>query len=96
MTTYRGEPPRLLRGLRLAAGPLPAPGTLLYADGKKAGVLTSPAPSPTLGPIALALVKNRRSAPGGVVQVGEGGPDATLVELPFVTGSALVPQPVDA
>lgn len=95
MTTYRGEPPRLLRGLRLSGeGPLPAPGALLTRDGKKAGVLTSAAVSPTLGPIALALVKNRMSAPGGVVTVD--GAEATIEELPFVRGSALVPAPVDA
>ncbi|GMV39453.1 MAG: aminomethyltransferase [Myxococcales bacterium] len=91
MTTYRGQPPRLLRGLRFSGG-LPAPG-LLTVDGRKAGTLTSAVESPELGPIGLALVKNKLAAPGTVVRVGER--DAVVVELPFRWGTGLLPQPVD-
>jgi folate-binding protein YgfZ len=77
---YKGHPNRHLRGLRLSARS--EPGTALVADGKEVGRLTSTTLSPALGPIALALVR-REVAPGETLAVGEGGPPATVVELPF-------------
>jgi tRNA-modifying protein YgfZ len=77
---YKGHPNRHLRGLRL---PEQADsGTALFASGKEVGRVTSPALSPALGPIALALVR-REVSPGEEVSVGEEGPAATVVELPF-------------
>lgn len=94
MTTYRGQAPRLLRGLLLEPGPLPGRETL-YAGTRKAGVLTSAVQSPELGPIALALVKNKLSEPGTMLHIGEGGPQAEVVELPFLWRTGLHPKPVD-
>jgi hypothetical protein len=39
--------------------------------------------SPALGPIALAIVR-REIVPGDEVLLGETGPSATVVELPFI------------
>jgi tRNA-modifying protein YgfZ len=77
---YRGKPNRHLRGLRLSA---PAtPGEELRLGERTVGHLSSVALSPTLGPIALALVR-REAEPGATVNVGEQGTDAQVVELPF-------------
>jgi len=76
---YRGKPNRHLRGLRLSE-PV-APGAELRLGEKVVGKLTSSLVSPTLGPIALALVR-REAAPGDTVEVA-GGASAELVELPF-------------
>jgi folate-binding protein YgfZ len=77
---YKGHPNRHLRGLRLS-GPA-AGGSTLVATDKAVGALTSVVLSPALGQIALALVR-REVAPGDEVSVGENGPTATVVELPF-------------
>ncbi len=79
---YRGKPNRHLRGLRLSA---PAtPGEELHLGERTVGRLSSVALSPTLGPIALALVR-REAEPGAMVNVGEQNIDATVVELPFAS-----------
>jgi folate-binding protein YgfZ len=78
---YRGKPNRHLRGLRLSA---PAtPGEELRLGERTVGHLASVALSPTLGPIALGLVR-REAEPGATVSVGAHATDATVVELPFV------------
>ncbi|MFN2617214.1 MAG: folate-binding protein YgfZ [Thermoleophilaceae bacterium] len=76
---YRGKPNRHLRGLRLSE---PADrGEPIRLGGREVGALGSTCVSPTLGPIALALVR-REAAPGATVTVGD-GKEAELVELPF-------------
>jgi folate-binding protein YgfZ len=77
---YKGKPNRHLRGLRLSA-PV-APGAELRLGERTVGHVGSVAASPTLGPIALALVR-REATPGETVQVGEAGVSAQVVELPF-------------
>jgi folate-binding protein YgfZ len=77
---WRGKPNRHLRGLRLTA---PAePGAPLRLGDREVGALGSTAVSPTLGPIALALVR-REAQPGATLQVGADGVGAEVVELPF-------------
>jgi tRNA-modifying protein YgfZ len=77
---YRGKPNRHLRGLRLSA---PATsGEELRLGERPVGHLASIALSPTMGPIALALVR-REAEPGATVSVGDHGANATVVELPF-------------
>jgi len=77
---YRGKPNRHLRGLRLS---VPAePGEELHLGERTVGQLSSVTLSPTLGPIALALVR-REAEPGATVSVGEHDADASVVELPF-------------
>ena len=76
---YRGKPNRHLRGLLLSE-PVAA-GAELRLGEKVVGKLASSLVSPTLGPIALALVR-REAAPGDTLDVA-GGATARVVELPF-------------
>ena len=77
---YKGKPNRHLRGLRLSA---PAPtGSALRHGEREVGRLGSSVVSPTFGPIALAIVR-REAQVGDVVEVGDDGVTATLVDLPF-------------
>jgi folate-binding protein YgfZ len=77
---HKGHPNRHLRGLALPESV--SPGQALFATGREVGIVSSACDSPTLGPIALALVR-REVAPGAAVTLGEDGPPATVVELPF-------------
>ena len=77
---YKGKPNRHLRGLRLTQPA--APGAQLLLGERPVGHLASTAVSPTLGPIALALVR-REAEPGSVLSVGEHGVSAQVVALPF-------------
>jgi tRNA-modifying protein YgfZ len=78
---YRGKPNRHLRGLRLSA---PASGREELRLGERVvGHVGSTAVSPSLGPIALALVR-REVQPGSTLSVGERALSAEVVELPFV------------
>ncbi len=77
---YRGKPNRQLRGLRLSA-PAQSGAEITFGD-RVVGRLTSVAESPSLGPIALALVR-REAPPGSDVVVGADQVDAVVVELPF-------------
>jgi folate-binding protein YgfZ len=77
---YRGKPNRQLRGLRLSA---PAwPGAEITFGDRVVGRLGSIAQSPSLGSIALALVR-REAPPGSHVSVGSDEIKAVVVELPF-------------
>ncbi len=77
---YKGKPNRHLRGLRLSE-PTES-GTPLALGERLLGSLGSSVVSPTLGPIALALVR-REAEPGDTVAVGEQGASAMVVKLPF-------------
>ena len=77
---YRGKPNRHLRGLRLSA-PVDR-GAELRLGERTVGHVGSVALSPSLGPIALALVR-REAAPGETLQAGDDGVGAEVVELPF-------------
>ena len=76
---YKGKPNRHLRGLRLAVAA--QAGDEVAFGGRTVGRITSVAQSPTLGPVALALVR-REAAPGSEVTVGD-EVGAVVVELPF-------------
>jgi folate-binding protein YgfZ len=78
---YRGKPNRHLRGLRLAA-PVAHGEQLLGPGGRVVGSVGSIANSPSLGLIALALVR-REAPPGTTVAIGADGVSAEVVELPF-------------
>ena len=75
---YRGKPNRHLRGLRLSE-PVER-GVAIELGEREVGTVGSVVESPTLGPIALALVR-REAEPGATVSVC--GADAEVVELPF-------------
>jgi folate-binding protein YgfZ len=87
---YRGKPNRHLRGLRLSAPG--ATGDELSLGERAVGRLASAVISPDLGPIALALVR-REAEPGAIVQVGEHGATAQVVELPFFGNLEKAPEP---
>jgi folate-binding protein YgfZ len=77
---YRGKPNRQLRGLRLSAT-APTGAEITIGD-RSVGRLASVADSPSLGSIALALVR-REAPPGSEVSVGTDAIKAVVVELPF-------------
>ena len=79
---YRGKPNRHLRGLRLSAPA--ATGAEIVFEDRIVGRLGSVVRSPSLGSIALALVR-REAPPGSTVRVGPEEIEATVVELPFET-----------
>jgi tRNA-modifying protein YgfZ len=77
---YRGKPNRHLRGLRLAE-PVPF-GTPLRLGEREVGRVGSAAVSPSLGPIALAILR-REAEPGTSLTAGDGAVAAEVVALPF-------------
>ncbi len=77
---YKGKPNRHLRGLRLSAPA--ARGEELRLGERPVGRVGSAVVSPSLGPIALALVR-REAEPGALVSVGEHGATAEVTGLPF-------------
>jgi len=80
---YKGKPNRHLRGLR-SGEPL-ATGQQMLLGERAVGRVGSAAVSPTLGPIALALVR-REAEPGSVLAVQDSGASAEVLELPFAAG----------
>jgi folate-binding protein YgfZ len=79
---YRGRPNRQLRGLRLSEAAWS--GAEIMFGARAVGRLGSVAESPSLGAIALALVR-REAPPGSQVTVGSDEIKAVVVELPFET-----------
>jgi tRNA-modifying protein YgfZ len=77
---YRGRPNRHLRGLRLSGEA--RPGAELRLRDRTVGTLGSVALSPAHGPIGLAIVR-REAEPGDVLDIGDSGTTAEVVELPF-------------
>jgi tRNA-modifying protein YgfZ len=80
---WKGKPNRHLRGLRSATPLLAgAPVTIATADGatREVGTVGTAVVSPTLGPIALAILR-RETQPGDTVRVGDA--EAAVVGLPF-------------
>ena len=77
---YRGKPNRTLRGLRLSAPA--AHGDSLLLGEREVGTIGTVCLSPSLGPIALAIVR-REAEEGGRLTVGDGGVTAEVVALPF-------------
>ena len=80
---FRGHVNRLLRGLVLDRGDVPAGATLWRGD-KQVGDVRSPVVSPRFGPIAIAMIR-REVAIDDVVEVrdGETRGSARVVDLPF-------------
>jgi folate-binding Fe-S cluster repair protein YgfZ len=59
-----------------------ATGDALRLGDREVGRVGTVVQSPTLGPIALALVR-REAEPGATLSVGDAGASAEVVELPF-------------
>jgi glycine cleavage system aminomethyltransferase T len=79
-------PPNRLKTLRLEGEELPEYGAAVTKDGEDVGVLTSPALSPTFGPIGLAILRTDVAADGTSVDValGDGSIAATVDVLAVV------------
>ncbi len=77
---HRGKPNRHLRGLRLEA-PVSG-GDEVALEAREVGRIGTAVISPAHGPIALAVIR-REAEPGALVEVGENGVRARLVEPPF-------------
>ncbi len=77
---YRGKPNRHLRGLRLDA-PV-GNGAPITFQGREVGRVGTAVVSPTLGPIALAVIR-REAEPPARVEVGEDRVGAEVSALPF-------------
>lgn len=80
-------PERRIVGLRADGRRAPRAGYRVLDGEREVGVVTSGAPSPTLGtPVALAAVETGRSAPGQRLTIDVRGTpvDAEVVALPFV------------
>lgn len=71
-----------LVGLRLSVAELPPTGQPLRDGTREVGRITSAVHSPSLGPIALAYVRRSACAEGTALDAG--GPQATVVSLPFL------------
>jgi aminomethyltransferase len=74
------DPPNRFKTLRLAGDMLPEYGAAVTKDGEQVGVLTSPALSPSYGPIGLAILRTDVAVDGTTVQVALAGGtvDATV------------------
>ena len=77
---YRGKPNRTLRGLRLSAPA--AHGDSLLLGEREVGTIGTVCLSPSLGPIALAIVR-REAEEGDRLTVGDSGVTAEVGALPF-------------
>jgi aminomethyltransferase len=76
-------PQRVLVGLTARSRRVPRHGYAVLSDGAQVGVVTSGAPSPTLGvPIAMAYVEGSQGGSFGIDVRGKTEP-AELTELPF-------------
>ncbi len=71
------DPPNRLITIRFEGDSLPEYGAAMTSGGDDAGVLTSPAMSPTLGALGLAIVPTRLAAPGTAVEVAM--PDGSTI-----------------
>jgi len=68
-----GRVPRLLRGVVTDTGAIPPEGATVEVDGAAAGTLTSVAPSPGGGAVALAYVKRDVAPPAAAAIRWDGG-----------------------
>jgi aminomethyltransferase len=76
------DPPNRFKTVRLEGEVLPEYGATVTLDGEEIGVLTSPATSPILGPIGLAILRTDAAGDGTHVEVAaEGGAIAGTVDV---------------
>jgi glycine cleavage system T protein (aminomethyltransferase) len=67
------DPPNRFKTIRLEGGDLPEYGAAVTQDGEVVGVLTSPAASPKLGNVGLAILHKNAAGDGTKVEVASGG-----------------------
>lgn len=82
---YRGGVQKALRGLAFEAGSAPRQGAPLLFEGREVGTATTVVESVALGrPVGLAIIHRRAAAAGTRLDV-EGGGQAEVRDLPFVS-----------
>jgi aminomethyltransferase len=88
------SPPRRFKTLRLETQELPEYGVDVTLGGRPVGTLTSPAPSPRFGPLALAILDTAVAVDGRRVEVehGEGTIPATVAPLAIYDPGKLRPR----
>jgi aminomethyltransferase len=75
------NPPNRFKTVRLDGAELPEYGAAVTVDGEEVGVLTSPAASPTLGHLGIAILRTDVASDGQKVEVaGPDGPIAGTVD----------------
>jgi folate-binding protein YgfZ len=80
----RGHVNKMLVGLSIDGGPVPAPGTKVHFEGAEAGEVTSAVASPAFGQVrAIAMVRTQATKPGTIVQVA--GADAQVSAVRPIT-----------
>jgi glycine cleavage system aminomethyltransferase T len=72
LAEYGANPPKRFKTLRIEADTAPEYGAAVTVDGRQVGTVTSPAVSPRLGTIALAILDADASADGTKVEVAVG------------------------
>lgn len=76
------NPPKRFKTLKIEGDAVPASGASVTKDGRKVGTVTSPAPSPRLGTIGLAILDADAAVDGKEVEVAvEGGTAPATVEV---------------
>jgi aminomethyltransferase len=75
------EPPNRFKTVRIEGSVLPDYGAAIRVGGETVGILTSPALSPTLGALGLAILRADLAADGQPVEIeAEGGPLTGVVD----------------
>src|SRR5262245_49829473 len=70
LASYGANPPKRFKTLSFASA-APEAGAAVTKDGVEVGVVTSPAESPRVGPIALAILDADAAEDGTKVEVGD-------------------------
>jgi aminomethyltransferase len=88
------DPPNRFKTLRVEGDTLPAYGATVMKDGEEVGVLTSPAISPRLGNIGIAILRTDVAVDGDrlEVAVGDGSVGATVDVLAIYDPQKLRPR----
>lgn len=82
LAAYGENPPKRFKSLRIEGDAVPEYGAAVTKDGRSVGVVTSPAASPRLGTIGLAILDADVANDGDKVEVAvEGGTAAATVDV---------------
>ena len=83
LRTIAADPPNRFKTIRLEQDTLPEYGAALTKDGEDVGVLTSPALSPILGPLGLAIISTGVAVDGTQVDVAmpDGSTQAGTIDV---------------
>ena len=71
LAAYGAKPPKRFKTLRIESDKAPEYGATVTKDGDEVGVVTSPAVSPRLGTIGLAILRTDAAVEGEKVEVGD-------------------------